>query len=945
MSKILTVADIHIHDYPNRNPSNNYRLYQGSKTVAENIIEAAKQYGCEYIVLAGDIVEKSIVRPYVQAEVKNFLDTIMANFKEGYIIYGNHDADNKSSDQTIADAFLGVMLPPNLHYMHQKTIAIDGTLIGFSNWQPDFDLSWIQNKVDVLFTHARICYATDSDGMGLFESQELNEDKFDLAICGDIHRMAQTGKYVSIGPSQKCKMGDSDSASAVVFDCTTKKWEWINLDPKNKLMKFEYTPDLDLEGWVEEKNTWLVYKQDNSELLGVNQNIKLSAWEEIGTLINDAIVKSGLQNVHAEILKNIKNADQGEVDFNFTLLKFHCENWRSIDEVTMDFKDGDKILIQGSNGSGKSSILSAIKYAFVDVADTIGLTSLKPFVQFGTKDCLTEVEFLYQGNICKIQRGTKSYGLWINGEPQKYSEKRLFEKDVRDRFPFIKYMDAFFFDSTHNEFIGSLSPERLTEITSKFLKLDRIDTYNETARILSEQLRKDVQGWQAKAKETEKLLTYIDEKLAVIQVPNSKKEDLEKQKQEGLELQRKNNEWNKYASYTALLQAQITQLLNNLDENNKKFATLREPTQVNSEITNLQEQIKNHQSKLVELGNIRVNLNFKQQELERLKTEGNNAWIEAQSIGVGKVCSHCGQVIKTSETMEAHKTELLNKVEELKPKINELKQEIQNLEYLKNNSDQEYQNINLEITKLNSEITKRMSEIQEYNLVSSNIQKDNNSLLTTQNTLNSLGVVEKVELPDNFMNMMSEIESGILAWNMYESNINDKIQKQNEFNQYISEYNRLNSCLSELDAYIKLTGLTGIIYEEIMNKLKVQFSDNLVNYTVERRGKGNKEHLSLIPQYINNGNYTDYSAASSGQKTLLDLHYLSKIVSRLGLLILDEHLKHLDSSNADIAVEMLKDMNIGCLLLTSHMDSLSAFNNKTCKLSLNNSGSSIIDFK
>ena len=175
MSKILTVADIHIHAYPNRNPSNDFRLYQGSRTVAQNIIKVGKQQGCDYIVLAGDIIEKSIVRPYVQAEIKLFLDTIMAEFKEGWLIWGNHDQDNKSSESEITDSCLGIMLPPNLHYAHQKIINIDNSSIAFNNWQPEFDLSWIPNKVDVLFTHARICYSSDSDGGALFESQSLDE--------------------------------------------------------------------------------------------------------------------------------------------------------------------------------------------------------------------------------------------------------------------------------------------------------------------------------------------------------------------------------------------------------------------------------------------------------------------------------------------------------------------------------------------------------------------------------------------------------------------------------------------------------------------------------------------------------------------------------------------------------------------------------------------------
>ena len=243
MSKILVVSDIHINDYAQRNPTNRYRLYQGSRTVAQNIIDVGKKEGCDIIVLAGDIIEKSVIRPYIQSEIKVFLDTVMANFNYGFLILGNHDLDNKGIEQDISDACLGVMLPQNLHYANKEVLNIDGTTFGFCNWMPEFDLSWIPGKVDILFTHARICYSQGDQG-GLFESQKLDETKFDLAICGDIHRAATLGKYVSIGVPQKCKMGDSDDATGIVLDCQTKTWNWVNLNPHDNLMKFAYTTDL-----------------------------------------------------------------------------------------------------------------------------------------------------------------------------------------------------------------------------------------------------------------------------------------------------------------------------------------------------------------------------------------------------------------------------------------------------------------------------------------------------------------------------------------------------------------------------------------------------------------------------------------------------------------------------------------------------------------------------
>ena len=62
MSKILLVADIHISDYTTRCPSNRFRLYQGSRTVAQNIIEVALDY-----LSAGLDPEK--VNIFIQSEV------------------------------------------------------------------------------------------------------------------------------------------------------------------------------------------------------------------------------------------------------------------------------------------------------------------------------------------------------------------------------------------------------------------------------------------------------------------------------------------------------------------------------------------------------------------------------------------------------------------------------------------------------------------------------------------------------------------------------------------------------------------------------------------------------------------------------------------------------------------------------------------------------------
>jgi len=935
MSKILVVSDIHINDYAQRNPTNRYRLYQGSRTVAQNIIDVGKKEGCDIIVLAGDIIEKSVIRPYIQSEIKVFLDTVMANFNYGFLILGNHDLDNKGVEQDISDACLGVMLPQNLHYANKEVLNIDGTTFGFCNWMPEFDLSWIPGKVDILFTHARICYSQGDQG-GLFESQKLDETKFDLAICGDIHRAATIGKYVSIGVPQKCKMGDSDDATGIVLDCQTKTWNWVNLNPHDNLMKFAYTTDLNYEGWHEDEHTWYVYKQENATI-NSDGSIRLDAQNEINAMINDAIVQSNLQGVHTEVLKNIDNIEAGEVDFNFTLLRLRCENWRSIESVDLSFSPGDRILIQGENGSGKSSLLSALKYAFIDVSDTTGLTSLKPFVQFGKKDCFTEVTFLYQGNECRILRGTKTYEHAINGELQKYNDKRSFEKDIRHRYPFVEYLDAFFFDANNNQFLGSLSPERETEITSKFLKLDRIETYNKTASLLAETFKKDQQEKLTQKKELEKLLGYIEDKLKSITVPKTPKSELERLKQEGLEIQRKNNLWNQYQSKTISLQAQLQSTQERLGQ--LRSLSFRDPGIIDQEIQEARQRIQVLQGRQVELGNLRTTLNFKTGEYEKLREEGNKAWKEAQSIGLGKVCSHCGQVIQTTEAMENHKRELLQKVEDLRPTIQSVMSEIENLKREIETSGQEYTALNQEISNLNAQISKALSEKSEIDRTAREIQSLEIRENQIQTEMGNLGYVKRVDLPENFMQRMAELESGITSWNIYETNATDKYQKENELKVIEGELQNFNNCLGELEAYIKLMGPTGAVYEAVMQKLAKDFTNNSISYSVVRKGKGNREHLSLVPSFNNNGNWVPYSYLSSGQRIWTDVDFLNHLITSLGVACFDEFLKSLDAERSEIVIDIIKNLPVGCIFLTSHLESVGAqFHNKICKMELGSDG-------
>lgn len=913
MSKILAIADIHIHDYPQRNPTEKYRLYQ-TRIVAQNIINVARENGCDIIVIAGDVIDKSIIRPYVQAEVKGFLDTIMSHFRVGYIIWGNHDQDNKGSDQDFTDSCLSVMLPPNLYYADKREVTIDGTRIGFSNWRPEFDLEWVQGKLDILFTHATISYSKDD----LYQSQGLDESKFDLAICGDIHKPASVGKYISIGIPQKCKMADSDDQTGIILDCSTKKIDWVNLNPVGNLMRFRYTPVREEEGWNPDTGLWSVYKPDNIGMEGGIGEIQIPAWKEIDNLITHVIVSSNLQNIHGEILKSIKDVDSKEVDFNFILTRFYCKNWRSIDEAEIFFNARDKVLITGKNGSGKSSLLSALKYAFLENR------SIKDFIQFGAKECTTEVEFLYQGINYKIQRGSKKYGFWINGEIQKYNNKSEFEKDMHIRFPFIDYMDIYFFDSDHHKLIGGITPERKSEIISKFFKMDKIDAYNEEAEVLLSQKTRSISKWNEELSKETKLLNFIESKLGVLCIPPIDENTLLKQKSDGYLLQSKWMSYNNYMTKTANLQASKETQEKNLRDLEEISKTFRNIEQIQKEISEKEKYTSDISQKF--------------QELSDINSEGRRLYTERQDLDKKKVCRLCGQPIKNSEELEKHKVEIDNKIQDLLQNQGEIYKYFENLGLGKDiiTSKGGFAGI---VASYNKEIANLMTEINYQSKTAQDISFTKRNLESIEDQLKAIGEQpEKVTLPDNFMELMGKIESDLGVWKEYNTLMSDKSSTESDIQRCNTELTKITNDVSQLQDYIKLTSTTGKIYEEIMTKLANQFSDNQVKYEVKTYNIYKKDHLDLASYFINNGNLVGYQACSSGQQTVLDVNFLSKIVTGMGLLVMDEFLKHLDPFNHDLCIDAISQMSIGCTMISSHMESIAAFNNKSLKMELNDSG-------
>ena len=921
MSKLLIVSDIHIYDYPQRNPREKGRLLQ-SRIVAQNIIDAGKREGADTIVIAGDVVEKAVNRPYIESEVKLFLDTVMSSFKDGYIIWGNHDQDNKSNNQDFTDSSLAVMLPSNLYYAHEKIINIEGIKIGFCNWEPVFDLSWIPDKVDILITHATINYSND----GGIKSQKLDESKFDLAICGDIHKAATTGKYVSIGVPQKCKMGDSDKATGVILDITKKNWKWVNLDPENKLLKLVYTDDKDKEGYDFKSNTYFVYQAPSLTIKGQDGEVKISGWNEINEMIKEIISKANLQELHSIILRDADKLETA-IDFDFLITRLQISNWRSIESLDLQFKDHDKIYISGPNGSGKSSIMGALLIAFT------GSRWMKEFIQFGKNETNLIVDFVYKKVNYQIQRGRKgnkpTWKLLIEGAEQKYGNLDAFDTDIQKRFPFVPYLEkTMIFTNENSIFPGTLSSDEVVDVISKFSGLDKISDYNLVAENKLKKLVEEESKLSTDLEVEKGRIEWIDQKLQLIKLPVENKSDLENQLRDLENLHADWMKWNKYSSSISGLSGKINALQEQIDEKINALNNTKDP----GSSSELEAKIESIDRKINELGDIKIRYEKAKLEEDAIKREGATLKDKLEKLTRSGLCPVCGSVMKTPEE---HKKEIEDKLEQLRSDWVKKNKEVKEKEAQKNKAQETLDKLNQQKREYQNKISEIYVARERINSLKNDIRSGKEKIETYKKEIDNIPKVEKVTLPDNFNETQSRIRMKIETWSAWESYNNDREKSTKSAEEIKKKMEVLGKKRSVVERYYRITGPGGEIYEEVIKKFATTFSDNLVKYDVGLETWRGKQRLKIDPYYNNGSNWVGLKSCSSGQKGVVGVHFLSKIINgRIGALVMDETFAKLSPDTFEIVMETLQKMDIGLVMLSAHQESVPNFYNKKMNLQL-----------
>jgi DNA repair exonuclease SbcCD ATPase subunit len=128
---------------------------------------------------------------------------------------------------------------------------------------------------------------------------------------------------------------------------------------------------------------------------------------------------------------------------------------------------------------------------------------------------------------------------------------------------------------------------------------------------------------------------------------------------------------------------------------------------------------------------------------------------------------------------------------------------------------------------------------------------------------------------------------------------------------------------SDLETYCQLTSRSGEVLKKTLDELTKTFSNSSFRFTTNKSQASGKLVTDMSVEYLVGKQWVSYPALSSGQKTLCDLYFISKVITGVGVIALDETLRFLDDENLKIAAELISDIKKQNFLLSTHSPNLS----------------------
>jgi DNA repair exonuclease SbcCD nuclease subunit len=869
--KIAIISDLHV----STRMIGPVSVLDQSIHLSKKLVSYCKDNSINTLFIAGDIIDKAMDRPEVMFTVKDMFKLFSESFDNVYYILGQHDTSTTmNSEVSITDSIVNILDYPNVHYMNGKLLELGNCLIGFHDFSrhPKYPFD---KRVNLYITHFTIST--------LF-GQSIDNSKFDLMIAGDIHKPTQIGNEVAIGSfQQQSYYRDDESNNVVIYDTESGTYSRINIGGGILIRSSQ-----DKSGLID--GVFYVYKRrpQTNSINPLISKFKDDTYLTIVNKVSEFMESNGLSELNDEIKSKLKDTSDFSTNFELTYFKVH--NFRKIRDFEVNFDSGDKILLTGDNGSGKSTFLISLYYSIT------GEVTWNTVIGHFDSEVWTEVGILYQGNNYKLRRGSGNQSLSINGTEVVYKNRNDFTNIVRSNLPFITDISILFQKPEVGNLFEHTTANSKLGLVSKIYHLEYLDNLCQVGTEIKKSEINKLNQYKVQLKTQESQLDDLNKKLSEIPEFNKTilgyelfynteisrltklKEDADKYRSESDAVLKLSVELSTYNAILSKAKSDIDSI--NLDEIKSLSDSLNKRNKLDNDIAKFNKEIS-------ELTN-----------LIKKNTE------ELNSIKSGK-CPRCNQSW-VSESAKSEITKLENSINDSNRLIitatNNRDKYIRELDDFES---KEYYSAKL--TKLNSLLE-----------VSNSMVKSATKKIDELNKKISQHKVPKfAEFTENDLKSLLDSKDKLALIEKYKS-INSDISKINsEISVTKSLISSSESKVTDISNYVWYVCKSGPIYKDILDSLCESWSNDNVKFSVYEGKWRGQDYLDLKISYLKGTNWQDYSESSSGEKSYMDIMFIKSVTANSGMLILDEFLRHMSNRVTELALDEIRSMNNKLFILSS----------------------------
>lgn len=388
------------------------------EVLAKDFREFANSIDADFSVIAGDIVDKAIMKPMVSDVLELVVETL-SHDRPLLVTLGQHDFDTKTERlANFHSALRRFGSKKNIVYIHSITsfdhegFKICGTPWNSEHAVPD-DL-----QGDVFIGHGMIQGCINSEGYQFYSgfSQDELFSKFRLSIIGDIHNgqtfIGPGGRTILI-PGSPIPFDYRDSPTTGFWRCKVRRdfAPECQFTPIEKLHpnfyhKFVLTDDPERKSaglthyrykapkGVKTSNGKVEFKKDKNSLIDLGLSIIKRS-----KIDNQELVS----NIFSKLMESLPSSDRKVP--RSRLLSLEVRNFLSIEDFTLSLKEfPDNLVLTGKNGSGKSSLAEAIFWCLTG-STTKGVAANDVRNWYGDMGTFVAVVLEVEGVMYRIGRG------------------------------------------------------------------------------------------------------------------------------------------------------------------------------------------------------------------------------------------------------------------------------------------------------------------------------------------------------------------------------------------------------------------------------------------------------------------------------------------------------------------------------------------------------------